>query len=686
MNTDKYFYSIIKNEDAIPYVSDNLIIVADGLGGAGSTVHNIEQKGNIPLRDRIYKAAFFDFDLQKDSGMCKYLAQSVEPMADGNPDTSALWASRIAIARCAYALEYNADFKDADLCDEKVRKKLADYICAGLDGTAEYFQLEKGKFDDQKILPTTLAMVRFRWDAKIKTTFADALWAGDSRCYLLNENGLRQLSKDDEDASGAITNLFCADNKNPTELRIKRFKIEGPCVLMVVSDGIFDPFEPHDNFMVEKVLSDNIAQSRSYEELMKNLKEFYAAVRGDDATMAFAPIGFDNYKSLQKVMAKRTKLITETWQKYDAMKDVLEVVNQPEEDIRSYVENRTRDKFSTIIPALLDGAKTRNDDSAFTQEVIDKINDVEVQLVEKQKAEAEKRVAEAINELRRYLKMQLMENPENIFARQLGFGLSSETVKLIEKVKSNYVAIEKAKRNKLNIEEIKSNIARYREKIKNKIDYYLRKYDDCGYDAAKFKEKSRALSVLKIWLDIDLQFAQRYKLHDTIKWLDQADKALAGDINNFIIMNKSALSASVSEAEKSIDYNCDVYRNSIDNLFDEILKTPQVCEKIFEVWAVDKYKLTAKKLDDKKGVDAIDVSAALASQKEEIAATIVNALAKNYDKTSVIDFCYNATRLNSFRLYYKARSQSRGDIDELNKKLADLKLEYEELITENKDN
>ena len=36
------FYSVLKNEDAPPFLSDTLLAVADGLGGSGSTVHKID--------------------------------------------------------------------------------------------------------------------------------------------------------------------------------------------------------------------------------------------------------------------------------------------------------------------------------------------------------------------------------------------------------------------------------------------------------------------------------------------------------------------------------------------------------------------------------------------------------------------------------------------------------------------
>ena len=37
------FYSVLKNEDAPPFVGSDFLVAADGLGGAGSNVHVIDR-------------------------------------------------------------------------------------------------------------------------------------------------------------------------------------------------------------------------------------------------------------------------------------------------------------------------------------------------------------------------------------------------------------------------------------------------------------------------------------------------------------------------------------------------------------------------------------------------------------------------------------------------------------------
>lgn len=203
------FYSVLKNEDADPYSGDNLMIVADGLGGAGSIVHSIDRDKHHDLYESIMASAFGDCpDIAAKLGD-DYFKKLIAPMIDDKNDTSALWASRIVMARCAYAIIANDQYEELD--KENVRKHLAGFIQKGLESVKDKFKLEKGTYFGQKILPTTLAFVRYKEDKD--QVVAETLWAGDSRCYALTIDGLKILSIDDEDSSGSITNCFHADNK-----------------------------------------------------------------------------------------------------------------------------------------------------------------------------------------------------------------------------------------------------------------------------------------------------------------------------------------------------------------------------------------------------------------------------------------------------------------------------------------
>ena len=180
--------------------------------GAGSEVHKID-RGENELEDDIMESAFVKCeDIAEVLGK-NYFDQLIEPMIDYKDDTSALWASRIVIARCVYALmSANGKTEYDNLSDEDTRKKLVDFIQAGLNKVKNDFKLQTGPYSGQKILPTTLVFVRYQYNEGENKVIAEVLWAGDSRCYALTLDGLKILSEDDEDNSGSITNCFYADN------------------------------------------------------------------------------------------------------------------------------------------------------------------------------------------------------------------------------------------------------------------------------------------------------------------------------------------------------------------------------------------------------------------------------------------------------------------------------------------
>ena len=325
-NLNFKFYSVVKNEDAMPYYDDNILVVADGLGGSGSTVHVIDRELHSGIRYELLASAFKDAVADE---LKPYLDELIRDMVDEKDDTSALWASRIVIARCVYALT-QGEFKGADLEDKETRKKLTDFISEGLNSTAKTFDLQKGRFENQRVLPTTLVFIRYKVNDE-DTVTAEAVWAGDSRCYALTADGLKQLSFDDEDSSGAITNLFSADN-DKTYLHYKRHVLPKRCVLMTVSDGLFDPFDSPDNLGVEATLLTHIQNCNDVEQLSKELEDFYTAVNADDTTVAFVALGFDSYQDLKSALKERTEKILTINRKKSELRDALQVVNQSEEE------------------------------------------------------------------------------------------------------------------------------------------------------------------------------------------------------------------------------------------------------------------------------------------------------------------------------------------------------------------
>ncbi len=136
------------------------------------------------------------------------------------------------------------------------------------------------------------------------------IWAGDSRVYLLDKNGLAQLSRDDllsRDAfsnlsdDGAMTNVLAADGD--FVLHHKVMEIYEPAIVFAASDGIFGYIQSPMEF--EYILLDTILQSSGISELKENLKQVFGEYAADDYTFACMSFFCETYKNTLKMIQKR---------------------------------------------------------------------------------------------------------------------------------------------------------------------------------------------------------------------------------------------------------------------------------------------------------------------------------------------------------------------------------------------
>lgn len=662
------FYSVLKNEDANPYIGDNIIIVADGLGGSGSTVHNVVLNQGENLRKKLFKSAFCGFSKEAEEKIKPQLDKWIAPLLDGEPHTSALWGSRIAIARCAYALECNPDFSGCDLSDEEVRAKLVDYISSGLKKAVETFNFQKGRFENQALLPTTLAFMKYSVDVENQVTNVEVLWAGDSRCYVLTTDGLKQLSIDDEDSSGAITNLFFAGDNKKTILNYRKYTIKNPCVLSGVSDGIFDPFEPHDGFGVEKTILDKLNEANDYPELMSKLYDFYCHVHSDDATMAFVPIGFVDYSDLKTRLAERTEKLLVLWNKFFDFNLKMEAEARSEEVI-GYVKSRTSDKFDSIMSLLFENYDPNNKDWKYPDKIRTIIN-----------RNRKKEINDNLDKLLSEIKEGDIKNPEEILKpkrKQDGKKSVTSPFRL-----ESLEATAHQKYNSIKECEKMDQIEKHRGTIDKYINDYWTFFSKDN-NMENWEERARTVTKLGIWMNLKL--ALENGRTDTISnkpdILKNEEKKATENIKGFITKNKSLLESLFLQKYHFEDLeNCrSEYVKSITAIIDLLKKDNKLCKDILNKKIIDKYNLSEKSICPK-----YDSSELFEYKKQDLINNIVKALVDNYDKESPIDSIYNASKLVLFRTYYRLQRNPETDLGEFEKELEELEAGYEELIKDTK--
>lgn len=377
------FYKVKKNEDANPCVHkgerDGFIAVADGLGGSGSFVHELSSYDN-KLKERFMRTFLPEyFDKNHDGTLTRdetykkwynfeiWLNKLIAPVVDNIPDTSALWGSRIAIARFVHYLLYKKP--DADFSDENERQDIVEYIYSGMKDTVREFSLKTDSNEAQLRLPTTLVGLKYKIldDEQI---FVETVWAGDSRAYaLVPDLGLKQLTQDDEDGSGAISNLFCimenGDVPN-TKLNYASYNLPEKSIVFVCSDGIFDPYEPIDNIGVEAVFLDCLSRSNNFEELNDNWLEHFKPLDHDDCSVAFLAFGYDSFDDLKSLFESRKEEVTTAFNDYSDLKKFIPIIVEgseetPEVYIRERAQGRKEEIAKKFAAEIITNPNSAND-------------------------------------------------------------------------------------------------------------------------------------------------------------------------------------------------------------------------------------------------------------------------------------------------------------------------------------
>lgn len=147
-----------------------------------------------------------------------------------------------------------------------------------------------------KVFPTTVATAAcFRHNERF---IVDYLWAGDSRIYLLDEDGLTQLTEDDLGGIDAMKNLtedgVLTNIVNlTTNFSLHRGQLvlpRGHGIVIAATDGCFGYLPTPMHF--EYLLLETMQQADNVEAWFENLKELIGTTAGDDYTLSVFAVGY----------------------------------------------------------------------------------------------------------------------------------------------------------------------------------------------------------------------------------------------------------------------------------------------------------------------------------------------------------------------------------------------------------
>lgn len=259
-------------EDAPPLVGDDIGAVFDGLGGAGAA----------PIR-----------------------------LADGRTVTNAYVASRIArtaVGRCFAPGGSGAALRASG----EPLAVLASHVHHAVLELLDAYHLCAGRpvsrVSSSVVLPTTMACALMEECGQaVRVT---ALWAGDSRVYALDAQGLHQISEDDQACRADYWENLRMDapmsNKvnlsAPFYVNARTVELRRPCAVFTCTDGCHMYF-PHPLDLERRWLL-GFCRHETLDEAMRAQRERYLKVSQDDCSLT-VHVFADEYAQFRAMAQRR---------------------------------------------------------------------------------------------------------------------------------------------------------------------------------------------------------------------------------------------------------------------------------------------------------------------------------------------------------------------------------------------
>lgn len=160
-----------------------------------------------------------------------------------------------------------------------------------------------------RTLPSTAAVALIQQGVD-GSMLVSAIWAGDSRVYIMDSLGLAQLTVDDATVTdpminiyedGILKNILCRDK--PVKLHCKTITMNEPFIIFSATDGCYGYLSTPMEF--EGALLDTLIRTKCAADWENELANTLSAVAGDDHALCLAAYGYGSYTALQNSFVRR---------------------------------------------------------------------------------------------------------------------------------------------------------------------------------------------------------------------------------------------------------------------------------------------------------------------------------------------------------------------------------------------
>lgn len=336
--------TVYKGEDALPFAGQNMIVVADGMGGAAAIRHT-KFDSDLFDEDKIFGVMFKDVLTDADEEVVNYVKKAffeLYAVKDCyftnalNMKKSGYFGSRTCAAAFIYFAKKMLDAgvgKDleklhsaSDECKaemmEKIGRYFTDNIKNAMTKASENANLTyESAFNGLALMGTTLCGTIFiEREDEVDAVY---LVAGDSRPFQWDADGLKLIVEDQKRADGGMTNYVKANGDFTISASFHTFK--KPCVLFNASDGVYESGQfSVSELGLEKLLLETVCDCNDMTELKAKLEEIYDkyGTHDDSSTIALITFGYEGYDAFKDAAAERLKKINEDY--FEKMPDFLD--------------------------------------------------------------------------------------------------------------------------------------------------------------------------------------------------------------------------------------------------------------------------------------------------------------------------------------------------------------------------